>query len=151
MRLIREEEKATRTTFDSVILARADLTYYSAMPPYCMFDHMKPRRMWDWFYHVPRSQADGLFSAAHDQFFGCKLCLQKGETVEHYIDVNARSPMPKWDERISVLVTRLDQSNMPQICGRFHSTYDDEVKAGDLCGPMTFQNAYNSMAGPSNV
>jgi len=151
MRLVREEEKATHTTFDSVILARADLTYYSAMPPYCMFDHMKPRRYWDWFYHVPRSQADGLFSAPHRMFYGCKKCLRMGEWVEHYIDKNADSPNPKDDERMSVLVTRLDESNMPQACDRFHSTYENEVKAEVLCGPMTFQNAYNSIAGPSNV
>jgi len=152
MRLVREEEAVANTTFDSVIIARADITYYSAMPPYCMFNHNKPRRYWDWFYHVPRSQADGLFSEPWRQFYGCHSCMEPEEPIEDYVFRNILSPLPEEDLRIPAMVTRLDQDDMPSnICGRFHLKYGDEKDAGDLCGPMTFKNAYNSMAGPSNV
>jgi hypothetical protein len=154
MRLVRDEEKAADTTFDSVIIARADLTYYSAMPPYCFFNHNKARRYWDWFYHVPRSQADGLFSEPYRRFYGCVKFLGLRERIEDYVSRNILSPYPEEDGRIPAMVTRLEQgkNTMPHdICKHFHSTYGDEKNAEDLCAPLTFKNAYNSMVVPSSV
>jgi len=144
MQLIREHEKRTNTKFDAVILSRADLTFYNAMPPYCTMDLKRTRRYWDWFYAAPREVADALFSEPYQRFYGCKQSLEIGAAIESYVFANGGNPGE--DGNLPILLTRLDQRNMPNnVCNRFHSQYDHEVKAGTLCGPMTFKNAFNSL------
>mmetsp|Transcript_95414 Transcript_95414/g.172159 ORF Transcript_95414/g.172159 Transcript_95414/m.172159 type:complete len:320 (+) Transcript_95414:78-1037(+) len=148
MNLIRQEEDRRNSTFHEVILARADLTVYNPLPPYCMFEHTKPRRLWDWYYHVPREQADRIFSEPYQQFYRCRQNLGMNQTVENYRHRWLRHVAE--DNSLPFLVTRLDQSDMPNnLCSMFAlpsaSSGLDRVDPLALCGPMTYQNPFNRL------
>lgn len=146
MSLIRKEEARTQQKFDEVILARADTTFYTAMQPYCFFDHKKPRRFWDWYAHVTRDDADQLFSVPYNAFYGCKAAMEIGQTVESYVLSKIGIDRPKEDRNVPIFVTRLDESNMPNnLCRVGHIIYNDEVKWSEICGPVTYQNPFNKI------
>eukprot|EP00440_Ansanella_granifera_P016507 gb/GFBE01017935.1/.p1 GENE.gb/GFBE01017935.1/~~gb/GFBE01017935.1/.p1 ORF type:complete len:182 (+),score=23.59 gb/GFBE01017935.1/:1-546(+) len=147
MQLIREEEQSSGS-FDEVILARADLTVYRPMLPYCMFEHAQPRRFADWYYHVPRREADNLFSRLYHEFYGCLRNLGLGETIEQYQRHALHSVMD--DKSLPLLVTRLDQPDMPNnFCGMFRlgsaASEADRVDPLERCAAMTYQNPFNRL------
>eukprot|EP00930_Biecheleria_cincta_P077145 TRINITY_DN64415_c0_g1_i1.p1 TRINITY_DN64415_c0_g1~~TRINITY_DN64415_c0_g1_i1.p1 ORF type:complete len:302 (+),score=22.26 TRINITY_DN64415_c0_g1_i1:95-1000(+) len=146
MNLVREEEASTKSRFHEIILARADLTVYSPLLPYCMLKHRKPRRLWDWYYHVPRRMAERVFSEPFRRFYGCQQNLRMGRTIESYRHSNLADVQE--DLTLPMIITRLDQSNMPNnLCAIFNQTGTrsrlDDLDRTALCGPMTYQNPYN--------
>lgn len=150
MKLIREEEAQTNRSFDMVILARADLTVYQAMRPFCMYNTSIPRRFWDWMYMAPRADAIALFTNPHDQFYACQNTLNPLGSVEEFLDsawkVGKVSPVS--DESLPVMLTRLDKKNMPNvnICTRFKNrgALDADPGPEKLCRAMTYRNRFNA-------
>jgi len=147
MDLIRKEEANTKKQFDTVILSRADLTIYGPFKPYCMYNLSVPRRFQDWFFMVPRSLADDMFTKLHADFYECRKPLTLDVVVESYeSSILAASQQ---DASLPVLVTRENHPDMPNnICEAF--TNPERLPAdpapGELCGHLTFENNFNHPA-----
>lgn len=143
MDLIRKEEANTKKQFDTVILARADLTIYVPFKPFCMYNLTVPRRFRDWFFMVPRSFADEAFTKLHADFYQCRKPLALNVIVEDY--ESSIFEASQEDLSLPVLVTREDRADMPSICGSFTNPgcLPTDPQPDDLCGHMTFKNSFN--------
>jgi len=147
MDLIRQEEAKTNKQFETVILARADLTIYMPLKPYCMYNLAVPRRFRDWFFMFPRSFADDAFTKLYADFYECRKPLTFNVIVEDY--ESSMNQASQEDASLPVFVTREDRPDMPNnICESFTNPGGmlTDPTPSALCGPMTFQNSFNRPA-----
>eukprot|EP00756_Hemistasia_phaeocysticola_P031543 Hpha_TRINITY_DN16359_c3_g5::TRINITY_DN16359_c3_g5_i1::g.59178::m.59178 len=82
-RMISEHERLHNRTFDWVLLARPDLTWFDAVVPWCR--HTLPKRLWDWSFWLPRRHAHRQLWEPWVDHYSCKTPPNKTANVESFV------------------------------------------------------------------
>lgn len=146
MDLISAKESTKGHLFDVIILARADLTYYFPVRPYCLYDldtvegdNLRGRSYWDWFFMLPRNESERMFVDPYNKFYGCEEPLGVGLPVERYL--RTRAGTVAVDPSLPVIVTRKPGSEH-SLC--FELKRRNAALDPRLCPSLIDGNEFNS-------
>lgn len=144
-----EAREAADFSFDWVLYARADITWYDAVSPWCR--HGLPKRFADWVFLLERKEAERNLWQPWADHYACKTPPEKRDNVEKFTSKHSRL-MSYPDARVTLpaLVTRFARPgfplNMDQDCtGRMAKcSQDHHLKGADRCIMETSSNVCNA-------
>lgn len=146
MDMISAKEQKQGSKFDFVIMARADLTYYLPLRPFCMYNlsmgtALPGRRYSNWFFMVPRESADDLFVKRYKDLYECKKPFAPGTKVEDYLELDSVGE----DLSLPVIVTRKQETTI-SMCDGFKVEFPEgsDFDLPNLCHGFIDKNAYNA-------
>ena len=139
--LISAEEVRSGTPFTYVIYSRPDLSWPIPVWPYCYWDLGRTQKKWDWAMFLTREEARRNLEFVANELWTCsRLPFQadwRSEGIqfpeEYMQEVFTGNDFDGYAGPVSAILTRLNQPNMPNVCGTF-------VGNIDLCAPITYMN-----------